>query len=224
MKLRVLAPEGRRLVTEELVAGTRERWAEDAWRPYVAEHARVIPLEALDAHLERVMREHAAHDPALDAALAPLLHRSLGLARREAAEPGLWRYLAVVHAPQLVGHRWEYLSWASASARFWSVGTRHTSNAFGRLWWIAELTRDGASYDLTTRALNKPSLATQVFARSWSQHRPAVHAFLDVLETAPAETIERTARGLSRHLAIVPLERLEYADLERVVRALSREA
>lgn len=222
MKIRILHPDGRRLVTDELVSGSRERWTEDAWRPFVAEHERTIDLESLDEHIKRILLKYAPHDPAMDATFAPLLHAALHLTRREAAEPGLWRYLAVVHAPQFVRHRWEYLSWATASTRFWSPGTRHTSNAFARLWWIAELTRDGPSYALTTRVLGKPSLATQVFARGWSQHRPAVQAFLDVLETEPAEVIERTARELSRHLAIVPLERLDYSDLEKIVQAPSR--
>ena len=224
MKLRILPPEGRRLLTEELASGTRLRWSEDVWTPLVVEHTRNIELAPLDLHIERALRDHAPLDPALDAMFAPLLHKSLNLTRREAAEPGIWRYLAVVHAPQLVRHRWEYLSWPTASQRFWSVGTRHTSNTFARLWWIAELTRVADSYELTTRVLAKPSLALPVFVRSWCQHRPAVQAFLDVLGNASSEVIERTARALSRHLAIVPLERLEYRDLERLVRALASEA
>lgn len=221
MKLGILQPVGRRLVTEEFVSGNRARWTEDVWRPFVAEPERSVELEALDGHIGQVVRNYPAHDPAIDAVFAPHLHAALQLSRREAAEPGLWRYLAVIHAPQFVRHRWEYLSWATASTRFWSLGTRHTSNAFARLWWIAELTRDGESYELTTRVLSKPSFATQIFVRSWSQHTPAVRAFLDVLGAAPAEVIERTARELSRHLAIVPLERLDYGELQRIVRALA---
>ncbi len=223
MKVRILHPDGRRLVNEELVSGSRKRWTEDAWRPFVAEHERTIDLAALDSHIARVLGEYPAHDPSMDATFAPLLHSALRLSRREAAEPGLWRYLAVVHAPQFVRHRWEYLSWATASTRFWAPGTRHTSNAFARLWWIAELTREDDSYALTTRVLGKPSLTTQIFVRSWSQHRPAVQAFLDVLEGEPAEVVERTARELSRHLAIVPLERLDYGELKKIVRAVESE-
>ena len=98
-------------------------------------------------------------------------------------------------------------------ARFWSSGTRHTSNMLGRLWWIAELTRDGSSYELTERVLSKQSLATPIFVRSWSQHRPAVEGFVDTLHDAPSEDIEHAARMLSRYLATTPLEGLSRNDV-----------
>jgi hypothetical protein len=98
-------------------------------------------------------------------------------------------------------------------SRFWSIGTRHTSNVLARLWWIAELTRDGHSYELTERVLSKQSLAIQIFVRSWSQHRPAVEAFVDTMHDAPSEDIEHAARLLSRYLATTPLEGLTSADV-----------
>lgn len=222
MKLRVLKPEGRRLVTAELAAGMVERWPETTWRPLVDEHERLVTLEELDALVDRAVRTFARHDPALEPWLAPRLHAALPITRREAAQPGVWRYLAVVHRPDLIRHRWEDISWSATKLRYWSVGTRHTSSLFGRLWWIAELTRDGASYGLTERVLARPSIATQVFVRAWSQHRPAVEAFVAELSGAPAEAGERAARGLSRHLATVPLELLDASELRRVIRAAAR--
>lgn len=222
MILRTLRPEGRRLVTEELATGVVARWDEDTWRPVAEDRERPVELDELDEQIAKVIRGHAPFDPAIDAALAPLLHRALRLTRREAADIGIWRFLTVVHAPHFVRHRWEYKSWATAKTRYWSPGTRHNSNAFGRLWWIAELTREGDSYDLTARALAKQSVATQTFSRTWSQHRPAVLAFVDLLENAPAEVVEHAARDLGRHLAIVPLERLDHGDLVRIIRSIAR--
>lgn len=222
MILGTLRPEGRRLVTEELATGVVARWDEDTWKPLVDDRERRVPLDELDQRIATVIGDHAPFDPAIDAALAPQLHRALRLTRREAADIGIWRFLAVVHAPHFVRHRWEHKSWATAKTRFWSPGTRHNSNAFGRLWWIAELTREGESYALTARALAKQSIATQIFARTWSQHRPAVLAFVDVLENAPGDLVEQVARDLNRHLAIVPLERLDHDELVRIIRAIAR--
>lgn len=219
--LRTLRREGRRLVTEELASGAVSRWDEDTWRPLTDEREQPISLDELDEHLARVMRDHEPFDPAIDAALAPRLHQALPLSRRDAADLGVWRFLAVAHAPELVRHRWEHRSWAVARTRFWAGGTRHTANAFGRLWWIAELTRQADSYELTTRVLGKPSLATVVFARTWSQHRPAVEAFVDVVRDESVELAERVAFELGRHLAVVPLERLDHAELVRIVRAVA---
>lgn len=70
---------------------------------------------------------------AIDAALACALHRALPLSRRLAADWGLWRYLAVVHRPDIVRHRWELRSWTTMRDRFWRGGTRPGSNVFGRL-------------------------------------------------------------------------------------------
>jgi hypothetical protein len=105
--------------------------------------------------------------------------------------------------------------------RFWSPGTRPDSNAYFRLWWIAELTRDGTSYALTDRVLAKQPLATQLFVRSFSQMRSAVEAFVDVLGDASAPEIERVARELSATLGVVVLEALDVDELRRVIATLA---
>ena len=69
------------------------------------------------------------------------------------------------------------------------------------------------TYELTERVLRKQSLAIQIFVRSWSQHRPAVAAFVDTMHDAPAEDIEHAARVLSRYLATTPLEGLTSEDV-----------
>ncbi|MBX3270388.1 MAG: hypothetical protein KF729_09020 [Sandaracinaceae bacterium] len=222
MTLRSLHPEGRRLVTPELADGRVERWSEQAWLPLTRELDRAIPLDAFDAAVDGALVEHPAHAPALDAWLAPRLHASLPLTRREAADPGIWRFLAVVRRPELARHRWENVSWAVTKQRYWSFGTRHTANVFARLYWVAELTREGASYALTERVLGRPALATPLFARGWSQHRPAVEAFVDVLGEAPGEDVERAAKLLSRHLALVPLELLDADELRTLLRRFAR--
>nr|MDQ3037033.1 hypothetical protein [Myxococcota bacterium] len=56
---------------------------------------------------------------------------------------------------------------------------------------------------------------------------PAAHAFarnpafVDVLGDSPADLVERAARELSRHLAIVPLECLDERELARIIRVVA---
>jgi hypothetical protein len=222
VKLRALEPEGRRLVTQELASGAVTRWPESEWRPLTADCERALDLDAFDAVIDRAIATYEPYDAGHDPWLAPRLHEALPLTRREAAAPGVWRFLAVVHRPDLVRHRWENLSWATTKTRFWSTGTRHTSNAFARLWWIAEITRAGASYALTEKVLVSPRLATQVFVRTWSQHRPAVAGFVEAMEDAAADEIERATREFSRHLAVVPLEGLDADDVAGIVATIRR--
>jgi len=225
--LRILQPAGRRLVTLELARdasqpGAIERWPESAWLPLVVDPPRGIDLGALDAVIAELVQRFERFDAAMDAWLAPRLHRALPMSRREAAEPGVWRYLSVVHGPELVRHRWENVSWPLTRARFWSTGTRHTSNPYARLWWIAEMTREAHDYALTERALARQSLAIQLFVRAWSAHRPAVAACVDGLGDAPGEVVERVARELSRHLGTVTLEALDGHELRDLVARMKR--
>ncbi len=219
MKLVSLQPEGIRLVTPELANGSLDRWDESIWKPLVIEIERPVGLEALDASLDELLATVPRHETAIDSWLAPRLHDVLPLTRRQAAEAGIWRFLAVVYRPDVVRHRWENLAWANTRSRFWSPGTRHTSNLFARLWWIAEITRDRSDYSLTERVLARQTLATRIFVRTWSQHRPAVEGFVEVFENATAERAEAGARTLSRYLATVPLEGLSAADIAGVLRS-----
>lgn len=217
MMLRRLINEGRRLVVPELASGERDRWPEEAYLPLVLEAERTRSLEQLDEVVDRARAEFPPHDTALDAWAAPRLHAALPLTRREAADPGIWRYLAVVYRPDFVRHRWENRSWSTMSRRFWSPGTRPDSNAFARLWWIAELTRDGDDYDLTERVLRRQPLATNLFVRGLSSYRPVVATLVDALEDAPSEVIEVTVRRMQKAAATLVVEAMGEEELAGLV-------
>jgi len=131
----------------------------------------------------------------------------------EAADEGVWRFLAVVVRPQFVRHRWENPTFALARSRFWGFGTRPDSNTFSRLWWIAELTREGRDYSLTERVLAHQSLANLIFTRSFCEHRPCVEACVEVFEPLTPEAMERAARDLHHGLSTRVLETLTTADV-----------
>ena len=217
MILHRLLPDGRRLVVPELASGERPRWDEDAYAGLVEEPRRSIELEPLDEALDCALDGAALHDASLDAKLAPAIHRALPLTRREAADPALFRFLTVIHRPDVVRFRWEYRSWATMRARFWAMGTRPDSNLFGRLWWMAELSRREDDYDVTRRVLSRQHLANNLFTRDMANHAPLVYGWTDALEDASAPVIETVARRLQRRLSTLVLESLDEADLRDLV-------
>ncbi len=220
MILRVLHPDGRRLVEPELASGERNRWPEEAYASLSSEHPRLLVLDALDERLDALMADTTPFDASIDRRAAPAIHRALPLTRREAADPGVFRFLAVVHRPDFVRHRWEYRSWSTMRTRFWRPGTRPDSNAFARLWWIAELSRDGDDYALTERVLARQPLANNLFVRDMSSYRPLVEAYADVLDEAPSAIIEACTRALQRRLSTVVLESLSVDELRALLREL----
>ncbi len=206
MRLLRLREEGRRLVTPELASGEVVRHEERSWAPLVEEPERAIDLDELDGGLDALMKKWPPYEPAMDVEAAPAVHRALRLSRREASDESIWRFLTVVHRPDFLRHRWANTSWATMRTRFWSIGTRPDTNAFYRLWWIAEMTRDGESYALTERVLERPALTTKLFVRTLSFYRPAIQAASDIPPDRPAEDIERALVRLAAALGIVPLE------------------
>jgi hypothetical protein len=220
--LRGLRAEGKRLLTPELASGEVERWSEREYGPLLLELERRIALNALDQAVDLTLAATPAFDPQSDVLLAPRLHRALSLSRREASNPALWRFLSVVHRPDLVRHRWENRSWASMRARFWSAGTRPDSNVFGRLWWIAELSRDGDDYSLTEAVLGRPALATGLFIRGLSSHRPAVAACSHVLADASSAEVEAVLKALHKTLSTLLLEALSFEQLCELIARLRK--
>jgi hypothetical protein len=215
-----LRPGARRLVTPELASGSLGRYVEGECAAFMDPLERELPTVPIDAVVARVMSNYAAHDPAADSELAIAVHDCLPLTRREAADPGVFRYLAVVRHPELVRHRWEYRSFAVMQGRFWRAGTRHDSNAFSRWWWIAELTRDGDDYTLTRQVLDRGSLAVHLFSRELCHYRPAVAAAVAVLRDEPGALIEASLRNLGKMLAVRVIEAMDAREL----RSLTAEA
>ncbi|EDM81678.1 hypothetical protein PPSIR1_22214 [Plesiocystis pacifica SIR-1] len=211
--LQRLGPTGRRLVTRELASGELDAHPHEVWAPHCEALERDHALDGLCESLAQLRAEIAEHSTELDARAAPLIHQALPLSRREAADAGVWRFLAVVVEPRFIRHRYEFQSWATMRARFWRAGLRHDSNTFSRLWWIAELTSLDGDYELTRRAFATQSLAIQVFIRGFSHYRPAAAACIEALEEQPSGVIERVLPRFHAYLSTVALEGQTQAQL-----------
>uniref|UniRef100_A0A7C4LMH5 Uncharacterized protein n=1 Tax=Schlesneria paludicola TaxID=360056 RepID=A0A7C4LMH5_9PLAN len=105
-------------------------------------------IEPLEYVIDEAMRKFRSTPDKSDAWLAPRVHATLRLTRRQAAEKTIWYWLNIVAMPDYVRWRFEYEDNAVPLDRF--VG-EDSKNAIGRLWWAAELTRNGPDYSEMAR-------------------------------------------------------------------------
>ncbi|MFF4087282.1 DUF6339 family protein [Streptomyces nigra] len=134
-----------------------------------------------------------------DAWLAPRLHATLRLTRREAADRRLWNHIALAIAPDYVV--WRHLSEATANRpvrrvsadRFRGPADRQ---CFSRLWWAAELFRDGPDYAPVEIACGNQDLIHTVLRMEVIDHRPTAQALVRLLQDGRVTT-GREINGLS---------------------------
>ncbi len=148
-----------------------------------------------------------------DAWLAPRLHATLRLYRSEAAELEMWEYLTIC-----ISEIREYVVWRWGKAgtlnksmdRVWGSKRRHT---LARLWWIAELTRNGSDYTPTVDLLQSQDAANYLTDTLMFNNRPAAVAFTRMVK----ETLEaggnkkdavQIAKSLNHMLVTVVLDSL----------------
>ncbi|MFB7899530.1 DUF6339 family protein [Streptomyces xiamenensis] len=131
-----------------------------------------------------------------DAWLAPRLHETLRLTRREAAEKQLWTYIALGVAPDYVV--WRHLPEPRPEgsrgpvARDKFIGP-HYKQAFSRLWWAAELFRDGPDYGPVVVACGNQDMLNSALRLDIIDHRPTALALVGLLR----DGIVRTGREVN---------------------------
>ena len=209
------------LLSREFLRGELRYAPEDlqVWTEPVPEPVDLAPVRDL---VREVVRTTEAGSAAADVAAAPRLRKVLPISRRLAADPGVWRFVAVAVAADLVRHRWPVRTLAATRQRFWRAGVRHDSNAIGRLWWIAELTRDGDDFSLATRVLGNANLATTLFARRLGWHRPVVEGFVRFFSRPGAPSVEATVPRFSAAVGTCLLDALGAEDVVALLERIAR--
>jgi hypothetical protein len=116
----------------------------------------------------------------MDSWLAPRLHNALRISRRVATDDGLWTWLAFQCRDFIVArfgkgthqvHPWRYRG-------VWS------RNGISRLWWGAEMTRNGPDYTATRSCFARTRTAQFALELMYSWDRAAAIAFSTVAEGA----------------------------------------
>jgi hypothetical protein len=128
---------------------------------------------------------------AADAWLAPALHATLRLTRRDAADSTLWNHIALRVGPDYVF--WRHQGRQTERTPIPSVNrTRFCgpfySQAFTRLWWAAELFRDGPDYGPVVVACGNQDMLNTALRLEVILHRPAAQAILRLLSTERVRT------------------------------------
>ena len=149
----------------------------------LSKHATPFPRDVDVEHLENIVgaamkRSDGSRPEESDRWLAQRVHATLRLTRREAAGQGLWDWLALVPLKEYVRWRWTNDE-KVGSERF--VGREKNKHAIGRLWWGAELTRNGGDYSATQLLFTKQDIQNSWFKTRLFRHRPTAIASLKVL-------------------------------------------
>ena len=136
----------------------------------------------------------------LDPWLAPRLHCALRIPRRLAVDAGMWAWLALncsdfiearFRRPNRKVHPWRYHG-------TWS------RNGLSRLWWGAEMTRNGPTYLDTVRCFTRTRTAQFALELMYSWHRPAAIALCRVAEgVGGARLTDDVVRTLSTRLRVL---------------------
>ncbi|WP_327376140.1 DUF6339 family protein [Streptomyces sp. NBC_01216] len=145
-----------------------------------AERRRTEPVREL---LDEAVRRFVDDRHAVDGWLAPRLHATLRMTRAEAADGRLWNHLAMIVAPDYVVWRHKGADKAegpgiAAAARF---SGPHYTQTFSRLWWAAELFRDGDDYGPVVTACRIQDVLNTTMRLDVIDHRPTAQAMIRVI-------------------------------------------
>lgn len=205
--LKILKPQVEVLVTPD---SYREGVPADV-ESYVDEFSRNIDIEPLVFVVAEAMKTYEGKRVESDRWLAPRVHSTLRLYRHEAANMGIWRYLAVVVLRDYVRWRWGKEDGTLDMVRVFGPETR---NAIARLWWTAELTRNGPDYAPTAEAFQVQDTALWLIDVDAFHNRAAALGFIEFLKTAndggraTSKQIQRYGKALNHALTTVILDDL----------------
>lgn len=141
--------------------------------------------------VDEAMARFATSPPSADAWMASRLHAELRITRREAANSGLWNFLAFRLAPDYV--LWRHAGRPSAEGIVGPTNQRRFSGpfhtqTFARLWWAAELFRDASDYGPVELACGNQDILNTVLRLEIIHHRPTAQAVVRMLERGAVRT------------------------------------
>jgi hypothetical protein len=202
-----LLPSVRAQITNAFRAGDATANTDDYRRPL--DLGRELRLDLVWELLSRAQRDYIDDPSASDRWLAPRLHAALRLTRYEAADRGLWAWLAVDLFPDYVRWRWPGRRGTNGEEptspgikRFIGIERDH---ALARLWWGAELFRDGGDYGPVEQAFKMQDVPNTWLSLN-AIHHPAAQAALRILPTLTSKQINRLSTALDHVLTTIQLD------------------
>lgn len=188
-------------------------------------------LDSLGQVLDWVMDDRSRFDPGdseIDAAVAPAVRKFVDIPPRAAGDARIWHYLAVGWRPDYVRYRWP---WEGHSRTLTSMREKFTVSmrdlytpAFGRLWFMAEFTRQGDDYGPTEKILSRQYVANRLFDRTDMRRSEVVKAIAQVASELDdedfiddGEVFESTAKAVSHELSTVSTESIGLDGIKAIV-------
>jgi hypothetical protein len=189
-------------------------------------------LDALGQVLDWVMDEDSPFEPGdsdLDAAVAPALRRCVDVPRRAAGDSRIWNYLAVGWRPDYVRYRWPpdtgNRSVQSMRDKFTKSMKDLYAPAFGRLWFMAEFTRNDGDYGPTESILTHQYATNRLFDRTDLRQSAVLRGIARVVEDVPDdefinddEIFERTAQAISHDISSISVESIPPEGMAKIVK------
>lgn len=181
---------------------------------------RPVNIRPLAELLDEAM--HRFRTPAQsDAWLAPRVHAALRLTRAEASDQRLWRYIALANRTIASYIRWR---WSIEDPEGDLTKTRniflvrttgpYTKHAIARLWWGAEVFRNGSDYRTVLYAFSNQDIPNTWLGILAANHRPTALAAMEYLSTfkdggpAGSGDINCLSTALNHALSVTMLEAL----------------
>jgi len=209
-------PQVANALTPEFLAGgslpNLDRYREQIEEPVLREEA----MTGVDVDLVTELLGQAAQqeleEGELDAWLAHRLHFAIRVPRRIAGDRWFWAWLALTAGRDFVRHRFKDKKGDVTEWRYTGVLTR---NALSRLWWGAEMVRNGPDYAHVPIVFRRVRTAQWALELKYSWYRPAPIAFARVAETGPKPLSDDAMKALSKRInAYLSLSVLEGMGLD----------
>ena len=186
----------RRLDAEQREANGAEEAANGT---VIVRQGQVVTVAVLDSLMEhawdRTRLDIWEDRTVSDRWLAPRLHYALRLFRAEAADRGIWQWIALRY-PWYLAWRWADPDGKVAEDRWW--GPIH-KQAFARLWWGAEIFRDGPDYRPVEQAFVFQDLPNSYLHRPLVRCRSLALAVVDRVAGSSSPSADQV-NGLARVL------------------------
>lgn len=183
----------------------------------------VVDMTAIDDLVAQMIKEHAKYDTAMDSAMVVEFHKRLTLTRRQASDRRIWAWLGIVKYPHYVAWRWKPSSTTHQRSATRFIGDR-VRQTFSRMWWAAELTRDGNDYSLTDILLalsGFQDIYEAVFGRAFGSDRRALKTFIETAGKKKEDFVREYAKELGYALSTSVLETLNDSDMEGFMQKVS---
>jgi len=187
-------------------------------------------IDGITAEFIKLTGQKIEDRPATDARMAEFLHRELKLTLYLAAQRKFWQYIAVVRCPQYVAWRWFNAKMNSVPKTHY-IGPWHR-NAFGRLWWWAEYTRDSQAgkdqYARTVRAGQSQEFMKNTIENFLCGNRALVRSLCDAAFPASGiqmkdEQHRALVKRVNAMLVTTALDALQPGEIDKVVKSLVKE-